>query len=122
TIVSIDETGRPRPHHIHLHHDESYRLLIQLFYKGHSINDEIIEEGDEHQFFFIPSAEGIIEYKYNDADKDGRGIGLDGEIAITGEGEIDLKIVLRHGLNKAHAAAQAWNSPNYQQAGGADDL
>lgn len=122
TSVTFDQQGVPSPSHSHLEPHTTYRLLITLFYKGNNINHEITEEGTEHQFFFLPSvAEGIENYSYNDRDEDSRGIGLDGNITI-GEGEFDLQIVLRHGLDKAHSAAQAWNSTNYHEAGGSDDL
>src|SRR5690606_30484847 len=100
----------------HLHPGEKYRTLITLYYRGNSINHEIVADGTVHRFFFVPSvAGGITDYTYNDADENGRGIGLDG-ITTVGEGEFDLKVVLRHGHNKAHAAAAAWNSTNYQEA------
>ncbi len=122
TKVSFDSKGVPSPSHKHLAPETTYRVLINLYYKGNSINHEIIEEGTEHQFFFNPSIpEGITNYVYNDKDTDNRGIGLDGNMTI-GEGEFDLKIVLRHGLNKAHASAQSWNSTTYHEAGGEDDL
>lgn len=122
TIIKFNAAGVPNPSHTHLHPNGSYRMLISLFYKGNPINQEIIDEGTEHKFFFVPSlSSGILSYEYNDADQEGNGIGLDGKITI-GAGEFDLKIVLRHGLDKHHAAAQDWNSNNYQAAGGADDL
>ncbi|GEM_PF-456842 len=122
TTISFDKAGVPSPSHSHLHPGEKYRTLITLYYNGNSINHEIVEDGAAHKFFFVPSiAGGITNYTYNDADVNGRGIGLDG-VTTVGEGEFDLKVVLRHGINKAHAAAAAWNSTNYQEAGGSDDL
>ncbi len=122
--ISFDKTGHPSPHHIHVLADHSYRSLVTLFYNGKSINEEIIEAGLEHQFFFIPSSGNVIEdYDYQDADRNGKGIGLDGIITFSpDEGQSSLKVVLRHGLDKNHAAAQSWKNPNYQEAGGADDL
>ncbi len=122
TSVSFNKEGVPSPSHKHLAPHTQYRVLIDLFYKGNSINHEIKEEGTEHQFFFLPSApEGIESYLYNDKDADTRGIGLDGNMKI-GSGEFDLKIVLRHGLDKSHPSAQAFNSATYHDAGGEDDL
>jgi hypothetical protein len=122
TTINFSKEGVPSPAHSHLHPHESYRTLITLYYKGNAINQDIIDEGTEHQFFFLPSLDsGILDYVYNDKDADGKGIGLDGTMTI-GEGEFDLKIVLRHGLDKSHPSARSWNSPDYQQAGGTDDL
>jgi hypothetical protein len=64
----------------------------------------------------------LLNYSYNDADTDGNGIGLDGKLQVVGAGAFDLKIVLRHALDKNAASAQAWNSTTYEQAGGEDDL
>ncbi|PSK94595.1 hypothetical protein [Taibaiella chishuiensis] len=122
TTVNFGKDGVPSPSHSHLAPGGKYRTLITLFYKGNSINQEIIDEGTEHKFFFIPSvAAGVTNFVYNDKDKDNRGIGLDGTMTI-GSGEFDLKIVLRHALDKSKPEAQAWNSPNYTAAGGEDDL
>jgi len=122
TTVNFSKEGVPSPAHNHLHAGEKYRTLISLFYKGNLINSEITADGKEHQFFFIPSiAGGVTNYVYNDVDVDGRGIGLDGTMTI-GTGEFDLKVVLRHGLDKSKPEAQAWNSAAYQAAGGSDDL
>jgi hypothetical protein len=122
TTINFNKEGVPNPSHSHLSPHTGYRTLITLFYKGNSINQEIIDEGTEHRFFFIPTlAAGIDNYIYKDQDTEGRGIGLDGTMTI-GAGEFDLKIVLRHGLDKSHSSAQAYNSANYQQAGGEDDL
>src|SRR5690606_24544881 len=73
----------------------------------------------EHQFFCIGAAEGGFEYEYKDSN-----VGFEGQLKVvkaTNEG-FALKIVLRHGLSKNHAAAQIWNNPTYASAGGTDDL
>lgn len=120
--VQFNREGVPSPSYIQVQPQGQYRMFISLFYKGTLINPEIEEEGTAHQFFFIPSLPaGVVNYTYEDADEDGKGIGLAGKITI-GEGEFDLKIVLRHGLDKHHPDAAAWNSSNYQAAGGEDDL
>lgn len=120
--VNFNRSGSPTPGQISLSNGTSYRTLITLSLKGTSINDEIKEEGTEHKFFFNPSQPGIINYTYNDADADGRGIGLDGKMTVTGTGTLDLKVVLRHALDKSNADAQSWNSTSYENAGGEDDL
>lgn len=125
TTINFNKEGVPSPSIMEVQKGRSYRSLITISYKGNSINPEITEEGDEHQFFFLPTKENVIkQYTYKDSDKDNHGIGLDGIISFyeTG-GETGLRIILRHGLNKSHPSVdQFWNSPNYQDAGGADDL
>lgn len=120
--VDFDKEGTPTPQQIILENGKSYRALITLSLNGESINHEIVEEGTEHKFFFNPSQTGLLDYTYNDTDADGRGIGLDGKLTVTGTGTFDLKVILRHALDKSNASAQAWNSTSYQEAGGEDDL
>lgn len=122
TSVNFDKSGTPDPQQTVLSNGSSYRMLITLSLKGASINDEITEEGTEHKFFFNPAQSGMLNYTYNDADANGHGIGLDGKLDVTGAGTFDLKVVLRHALDKSKAEAQAWNSTNYDAAGGEDDL
>jgi hypothetical protein len=122
TIIAFNKAGTPSPAHSHLTPGKRYRTIISLFYNGKDISNEIKEDGTAHQFFFLPSLPtGITHYAYSDADENGRGIGLDG-ITTIGAGTFDMKIVLRHGLDKSHSAAADWNSSNYYAAGGSDDL
>ena len=107
----------PTPSHIHLEAGKTYLMEMEFFAKGESVNSDF--DAPHHQFFFIGAPEGILDYTYAD-DR----IGLKGYLtinAITEEG-FDWKIILRHGLDKSHTAAQTWNSPDYRQAGGTDDF
>ncbi|MFA6057039.1 MAG: hypothetical protein WC756_02485 [Taibaiella sp.] len=122
TSVNFDKSGTPTPTQVTLANGTSYRTLITLSLKGISINNEIIEEGTEHKFFLNPTQSGILNYTYSDADANGRGIGLDGKLSVIGTGTIDLKVILRHALDKSNADAQTWNSTTYENAGGEDDL
>lgn len=119
TIITFSPDGKATPSHTHLTEGESYRLKVTLFHDGESINQEIIDAGDEHQFFFVGAPDGIFNYTYED-----QNIGLRGILTINGHSDeaFDWTIVLRHGLNKNHAAAQEWDNANYAQAGGADDV
>jgi len=122
TSVNFDKSGTPTPQQTILSNGAHYRMLITLSLKGASINNEIVEEGTEHKFFLNPSQSGMLDYTYSDADVNGRGIGLDGKLNVTGAGTFDLKVVLRHALDKSKPEAQDWNSTTYQSAGGEDDL
>lgn len=105
------------PASINLHSAESYLMEIAIFKNGKNINSEF--EPAEHQFFFT-GAPNNVDYAYKDAN-----LGLKGLLTVKTEaatGEFDLNVILRHGLNKQHASAQAWNSTNYVQAGGTDDF
>jgi len=119
TVVTFTKDGTPTPAAINLTEGETYRMKINLLLNDESINDEIIEEADEHQFFFLGSPTGVFDYKYEDDQ-----IGLTGLLSAlkpTDEA-FNFQILLRHALNKDHAAAQSWNSTQYVEAGGADDL
>ena len=116
--ISFDKDGHPTPHHAHLSVGYSYAMDITLLYNGQSINDEIIEAGDEHQFFFLGAPEEALIYDYVDEQ-----IGLKGIVSILDPTDaFDWNILLRHGLDKTHEAASIWNNPNYAQAGGSDDI
>lgn len=117
--ITFSPDGKSTPSHSHLTEGETYRLKITLFHDGESINQEILDAGDEHQFFFTGAPEGVFDYRYED-----QNVGLTGVLTVTGHSDeaFDWNIVLRHGLNKNHAAAQEWDNADYVQAGGADDV
>ena len=122
TTVDFDRSGTPTPNTAELMINKKYKLFITLLNNGNNVNGEIMDEGTLHQFFFAPAQSGIFDYAYNDADENNRGVGLVGTASIAGPGTTELKIVLRHGLDKSKPEAQAWNSTNYENAGGEDDL
>lgn len=119
TIVNFTKNGTPTPAAINLTEGESYRMKINILLNAESINQEIIDEADEHQFFFLGSPDGVFDYKYEDDQ-----VGLTGLLSALKQSNeaFDFQILLRHALNKDHAAAQNWNSTQYVEAGGADDL
>lgn len=119
TIINFAKNGTPTPKHVHITEGKSYRMKINMLYNGENINQEIIDEADEHQFFFLGAPDGVFDYKYEDSN-----IGLQGILTVLSHSDsnFNFNIILRHGLNKDHLSAQAWNSKTYVQAGGADDL
>ena len=118
-IIDFNKEGVPSSNHTHLHEGQSYRMKINLFNNGENINQEIIDDGDEHQFFFLGAPEGVFDYLYEDDQ-----LGLSGILTVKAstESAFEFNIILRHGLDKDHSAAQLWNNPQHIQAGGADDL
>jgi hypothetical protein len=119
--VDFDASGSPS-NEVILNNGLSYRMLITLLLRNESQNQDVIDEGTLHQFFFDPTVPGILDYVYADADANGDGIGLDGKMTVNGTGSLQLKVVLRHGLDKSNPAAEQWNSQDYNAAGGEDDL
>lgn len=117
SFVNFNASGVATPANLNLAGNTRYRMLIALYADGANINQEVIDDAAEHKFFFFanPSA-GVSNYQYND------GIGLDGLIDIAGSSTFNLQVLLRHGLDKTHPDAQVYNSANYQNAGGNNDL
>lgn len=119
TKITFTKEGVPSPHHVHIDQGAAYRMEVNLFHNGNNINQEIMDSADEHQFFFLGAPSDLLNYEYED-----NKVGLKGILEVVGTSgdAFDFNIVLRHGLNKNHSAAQQWNNLNYAQAGGADDV
>lgn len=116
--IDLDAHGTATPALTTVNANGSYRMLIEMYAHDHNINDEIIADADDHQFFFFASPNtAVSNYVYNDAN-----IGLDGKINFANAGAFQLQALLRHGLDKTHADAQQYNSINYQNAGGSNDV
>lgn len=125
--LAHDHASEPNGHdhahaHVDLEHGAKYRMTIGLYVDEKLINSEIMDEAEAHQFFFLPSAPGILSYQYEDMDKNNKPVGLKGLLEVIADGEVELNIILRHNLNKSHPAAVDWNSVDHPEAGGADDL
>lgn len=66
-----------------------------------NVTAEIAELDDEHQFFFIPTADLNIETTYNDLDEDNYPVGLSFTVEAGDVSTGVLRVVLRHEPNKA---------------------
>lgn len=107
---------------------KKYQMTIEVYNSvaGEDITEEIREESDEHQFYFLGSAFAgtpILTYVYDD--EGGIKLGLKGivtvdETPITNNG--NMQILLRHDLDKSFPGADNPNFSNYAQAGGETDL
>lgn len=116
--VIFNRNGFTEEVNYELRKNENYRMEISLFHGEENINQEVIEAADEHKFFFFAPHYAVLDYQYLDDE-----LGLNGEMSFGDYPErFDLKILLRHGLDKGNPAAKAWNSDNYVNAGGVDDL
>jgi len=108
-----------------------YRLDISLYnsIENEDITEEILEDADDHQFYFLGSAfvgpDSFLTYAYADQDEDGKPLGLAGFVTVSatpGTNNGQFRLVLRHDLDKNHPGA---NNPNYAEfinAGGETDL
>jgi hypothetical protein len=111
-----------------------YLLAIELYnsVENEDITEEILEEADEHQFFFLGTAfasssigSPVLTYTYDDEDDDGNPIGLRGFVQVSSEpvfNNAQFRLVLRHDLNKNFSGANNPNWENFVQAGGETDL
>lgn len=106
----------------------SYIVSIEVFDKSNpneveSITEEIQEEGDEHQFFFIGQGgvENIFSFLYSDFDENDNPIGLSSVWTFTGPTTAggQIRVVLRHDLNKF---AEGVSVGNIAAAGGETDI
>lgn len=106
---------------------KTYRMSIEVFnsIENEDITKEILEEADEHQFFFLGSAVtgNILTITYDDPS--GERIGLRNKVVVSsspGTNNAQLRVVLRHDLDKNFPGASNPNFANFVQAGGETDL
>lgn len=100
---------------VELSDGELQKMTIQFIdAHGHILNGEFLEEANIHQFFFLPSESGVLNYTYKDAR-----VGFDGDFEILQTGkDLNLLISLRHGINKT--PEKPWNDANYNRYGNED--
>ena len=106
---------------------KTYLMEISLFnsIENEDITEEIEETKEEHQFFFLGTAftgTAILTYTYNDEDIDGNPVGLRGIVNTVGFNNAQMRVILRHDLNKNFSGANNPNWLNFVQAGGETDL
>lgn len=93
-------------------------LLNETVTPVDTVSNEVLDEGTAHQFFFVPE-DVAIAVTYTDSDANGRPIGLQSRWAVGGAGTGEVKVILRHGLDKSAAGVAAGDITN---AGGATDI
>lgn len=93
-------------------------LLDESQMPPEDITDEIEEEDDEHQFFYLPS--GIaLTVEYLDSDGNGNPIGLWTRMTTGDPSTGSLQVTLRHGPNKSATGVKEGDITN---AGGDTDI
>ncbi len=123
------ETGAtPTVETVLLEKGKTYQMTIELYnsIENEDITEEISEESDEHQFYFLGSAfvgTPVLTYAYDD--EGGIKLGLKGIVTVNEDpaaATATMQIILRHDLDKNFAGADNPNFTNYVQAGGETDL
>lgn len=108
---------------------KSYSMTISVLnsIENEDISEEIEEEADEHQFYFLGSgfvgSSAPMTYEYNDPS--GELVGLEGIITVAGTlpfNNAQMRVILRHDLDKNYPGADNPNFENFVEAGGSSDL
>ncbi|MDM1294081.1 hypothetical protein HX021_07200 [Sphingobacterium sp. N143] len=92
-----------------------YKLLINMYdFEGHEVTQEIKDDAEDHQFFFVGPTSDQVKFTYLDAQ-----IGLASRWEIKQQAPAKpMNVVLMHGLNKQKVSPENWNSINYESLGG----
>ncbi len=118
--VIFGEDGNATGSHYHLHAGEAYRLKIVAYdFAGREMQQEFVEDADDHQLFITGAQPGVLKYTYED-DR----VGVTGlmEVLKPSDGTMVLTAVLRHGLDKSKTTAADWNNPAHASFGGTADF
>lgn len=96
----------------------SLELLNESEDPSEDITEEIMEQDEEHQFFFSSTVPGV-SISYNDADPMGNPIGLSTTLTTGDAGSGTLTVTLRHEPNKT---AEGVSGGDISNAGGETDM
>jgi hypothetical protein len=106
---------------------KKYQMTIEVTngIKGEDITKEILTEAAAHQFFFLGQVFDSSFFSIQYADAGGIALGLKTTVTVsssTGTNNSNMRVVLRHDLNKSFPGASNPNFANFAQAGGETDL
>jgi hypothetical protein len=124
----IEVGATPTIQNVTLTKGKTYQMKIEVrnSIENEDITAEILEEADEHQFYFLGTAfVGSNALTYTYADPSGKLIGVVGKVVVAqspGFNNANMRIVLRHDLDKSFPGATNPNFENFVQAGGESDL
>lgn len=122
------EVGKtPTIQSISLAKGKKYQMSIEVTnsIKGEDITQEILTEAAAHQFFFLGQVFDSSFFSIQYADAGGIALGLKTTVTVsssTGTNNSNMRVVLRHDLNKSFPGASNPNFANFAQAGGETDL
>ena len=122
------EVGKtPTVQSISLTKGKKYQMTIEVknSIENEDITKEILEEAAAHQFFFLGQVFESSFFSIQYADAGGIALGLKTIVTVsssTGTNNSNLRVVLRHDLNKSFPGASSPTFANFAQAGGETDL
>lgn len=103
--------------------NSTYTLTVQFLNEQESpaedITEEVEEEDEEHQVFFVASGGAEFTYEYGDQDDDQNPLGLTGTATTGAAGSGTLQVLLIHEPNKSGSGVSAGDPTN---AGGESDV
>jgi hypothetical protein len=99
--------------------DYNVAIEVRNDVENEDITAEIIEEDEEHQFFFQTAVSLFLEFSYEDADDNGDPIGLSTIFYAQEPSNGTLTVTLRHEPNKSADGARNGDPSN---AGGETDI
>lgn len=100
--------------------NQIYDAQISVSNPQENITEEILEEADDHQFFYFATDGFLADFEYKDLDNSDLPIGLEFQLKpsnISQDGKFSL--ILRHLPNKSGVGVSQGNISN---AGGSTDL
>jgi len=100
-------------------YEGTIELLNETASPAENITEEVEEEGDEHQFFFLPGGNLDLETDYTDQDDNGDPVGLSFTASAGAASSGTLSVVLRHQPAKDAAGVSDGDITN---AGGETDI
>jgi hypothetical protein len=122
------EVGKtPTVQSISLTKGKNYQMTIEVTnsIEGEDITQEILEEAEEHQFFFLGQVFDSSFFSIQYADAGGIALGVKTNVTVsasTGTNNSSMRVVLRHDLDKNFPGVRNPNFANFVQAGGETDL
>lgn len=126
TFRDIDGPGGNAPeitNPVTLQANGTYSVRVEFLNEAESpvedITEEVSEEADEHQVFFVASSGLNFNYAYGDTDADSRPLGLLGTVTTGAASSGTLEVILIHEPNKTAQGVSAGNPAN---AGGETDI
>jgi len=100
-----------------------YNLDIELLNESETpvenITEEIHDEKEAHQFFFIPQDTSLLNFQYRDFDANGDPVGLKMLMQTKGKGNASFQLILRHEPDKKAPGVISGSPTN---AGGETDI
>lgn len=118
-----DGANSPVVDDITLEAGKTYAVTLDLLNESEtpveSITEEIEEEAEEHQFFFVVGGDLALTAVYDDEDADGNPVGLKNRFTAGDASTGTLTIILRHEPNKSASGVSDGDPTN---AGGETDI